>query len=137
MSRYATKDSWNITSMDSPKQIACFIQLDEQELEHIKWGYVPAQMEEKWFAYFDHGWLHLHRSWTGFEMYKAEIVLAGGSYVINSFCTERNTEKYANTNDEVDIQTFCFLRQYLFAKTVTISFYYRHYLRITSGDNRG
>jgi ADP-ribosylglycohydrolase len=66
-------------------------------------------MEEKWFAYFDHGWLHLHRSWTGFEMYKAEIVLTGGSYVINSFCTERNTEKYANTNDEVDIQTFCFL----------------------------
>ena len=109
MSQYATKDSWNITSMDSPKQIAYFLLFDEQEFQRIKVGYIPVQMEEKWFAYFEDGWLHLHRSWTGFEMYKVEIVLADGSYVINSFCTERNPEKYANTNDEVDIQTFCFL----------------------------
>ena len=109
MSQPATKDSWKITSMDSPKQLACFLLFDEQEFQRIKWGYVPAQMEEKWFVYFGDGWLHLHRSWTGFEMYKAEIVLADGSYVINTFCTERNPEKYANTIDEVDIQTFCFL----------------------------
>jgi len=109
MSRYATKDSWNITSMDSPNKIAYFLLFDEQEFQRIKVGYIPVQMEEKWFAYFEDGWLHLHRSWTGFEMYKAEIVLADGSYVINSFCTERNPQKYANTNDEVDIQTFCFL----------------------------
>lgn len=95
--------------MDRPNKIACFLQFDEKEFQHIIIGYIPVQMEEKWFAYFENGWLHFHRSWTGFEMYKAEIVLTGGSYVINSFCTERNTEKYANTNDEVDIQTFCFL----------------------------
>ena len=72
MSRYATKDSWNISSMDQQKQISFFLLLDEYEFDRIRMGYVPAQMEQKWFVYFDEGWLHVHRSWTGYEIYKAE-----------------------------------------------------------------
>lgn len=109
MSQPATKDSWNITYMDSPNKIACFLLFDEKEFQRIIVGYIPVQMEEKWFAYFENGWLHFHRSWTGFEIYKAEIVAFDGSYVINSFWVERNSEKYGNTNDESDIETFCFL----------------------------
>lgn len=109
MTQFATKDSWNITSMDSPKETACFLLFDKYEFERIQWGYIPVQMEEKWFAYFDNNWLHFHRSWTGYEIFKAEIVAVNEAYVINSFWAERNPEKYANTNEEVDIQTFCFL----------------------------
>ena len=62
MSQLATKDSWNITYMDSPNKIACFLLFDEQEFQRIKVGYIPVQMEEKWFAYFEDGWLHLFES---------------------------------------------------------------------------
>ena len=117
MTQFATKDSWNITSMDSPKQIACFLLFDKYEFERIQWGYIPVQMEEKWFAYFDNNWLHFHRSWTGYEIFKAEIVAVNEAYVINSFWAERNSEKYGNTNEEVDIQTFCFLIARLLLQT--------------------
>lgn len=117
MSQPATKDSWNITYMDSPNQITCFLLFDEQEFQRIMMGYIPEQMEEKWFAYFENGWLHFHRSWTGFEIYKAEIVAFDGSYVINSFWVERNSEKYGNTNDESDIDTLCFLIAILLLQT--------------------
>ena len=117
MSQPATKDSWNITYMDSPNKIACFLRFDEKEFQRIIVGYIPVQMEEKWFAYFENGWLHFHRSWTGFEIYKAEIVAFDGSYVINSFWVERNSEKYGNTNDESDIETFYFLVARLLLQT--------------------
>lgn len=117
MSQPATKDLWNITYMDSPNQITCFLLFDEQEFQRIMMGYIPEQMEEKWFAYFENGWLHFHRSWTGFEIYKAEIVAFDGSYVINSFWVERNSEKYGNTNDESDIETFYFLVARLLLQT--------------------
>ena len=117
MSQPATKDSWNITYMDSPNKIACFLRFDEKEFQRIIVGYIPVQMEEKWFAYFENGWLHFHRSWTGFEIYKAEIVAFDGSYVINSFWVERNSEKYGNTNDESDIETLCFLIARLLLQT--------------------
>jgi len=109
MSQIATKDSWNISSMDQQKQISFFLLLDEYEFDRIRMGYVPAQMEQKWFVYFDDGWLHVHRSWTGYEIYKAEIIVTEGSYIINSFWVEQNQEKYSNINDESNIETFCFL----------------------------
>ena len=75
MSQIATKDSWNISSMDQQKQISFFLLFDEYEFDRIRMGYVPAQMEQKWFVYFDDGWLHVHRSWTGYET--SWIVLDG------------------------------------------------------------
>ncbi len=117
MTQPATKDSWNITYMDSPNKIAFFLLINDQEFQRIKLGYIPVQMEEKWFAFFEDGCLHFHRSWTGIEIYKAEIVAIDGSYVINSFWVERNSEKYVNTNDESDIETFCFLIARLLLQT--------------------
>ena len=32
-------------------------------------GYLPESMEDKWFIYYERGWLKFHRSWTGFCIY--------------------------------------------------------------------
>jgi len=36
-----------------------------QEMEHIRRGLVPEQMEDKWFIYWQDDTLFFHRSWTG------------------------------------------------------------------------
>ena len=38
---------------------------NDADAERLREGLIPAAMEDKWFVYFDHGWLYLHRSWTG------------------------------------------------------------------------
>lgn len=35
------------------------------EVDRLKRGFVPVQMEHKWFIYFEGDWLRFHRSWTG------------------------------------------------------------------------
>ena len=33
-------------------------------------GLMPLGLDEGWFAWMDDGWLHIHRSWTGYEIYR-------------------------------------------------------------------
>ena len=63
--------------------------ISEQFLE-LKKGLIPQQMEDKWFIFYEDGWLHFHRSWTGFGNYKAQVVKEEDGYSINEFWAERN-----------------------------------------------
>ena len=40
------------------------------EIERLKVGLIPKVMEDKWFIYYDNHTLNIHRSWTGFHIYK-------------------------------------------------------------------
>jgi len=39
------------------------------EMEQIRMGVVPDQMEDKWFVYYEDDILYFHRSWTGYCIY--------------------------------------------------------------------
>lgn len=47
---------------------------DARAAARIAKGFVPAAMEQKWFAWFDGTVLHLHRSWTGNCIYRVTFV---------------------------------------------------------------
>ncbi len=66
-------------------------------------------MGEKWFIYFENDWLYFHRSWTGIGIYKANVIAIENRYEIREFWVERNPLIYANTDDDSDRKTFCFL----------------------------
>lgn len=36
-------------------------------------GFVPREMEDRWFVYFDDGWLNFHRSWTGAHIFSIRL----------------------------------------------------------------
>ena len=95
--------------IDNPKRIAVALQFTVKQFSKIIKGLIPQQMEDKWFIYYEDGWLYFHRSWTGFGIYKAKLEKVNTGYVINEFWAERNEIKYRNTNDEEDIETFSFL----------------------------
>jgi len=45
----------------------------QSEMDYIRNGVIPGQMEDKWFIYFADDALYFHRSWTGFCIYIARL----------------------------------------------------------------
>lgn len=109
MPEIATRNSWKNIPMDQPKRIEMTLVFDDEEYESLKRGFIPMQMEDKWFIYFEEDWLHFHRSWTGQEVYKAKVEQEEPEYMIKEFWVERNPEKYKNEIDREDMENFYFL----------------------------
>ena len=52
------------------------------EMEKIKFGFVPRDMDDKWFIYYaeDEEILYLHRSWTGFCVFMVKFKEVDGGF---------------------------------------------------------
>lgn len=75
MGKVVTKSDWKV--IDMPKKTISFLinnDLAETEIEKLKEGYIPQEMEDKWFTYFENNKLYLHRSWTGICIYIVEFL---------------------------------------------------------------
>lgn len=109
MDKVATRKTWKNEPIDNPKRIEISLRFTDEQFLKLTRGLIPQQMEDKWFIFYENGWLYFHRSWTGFGHYKAYIVKEEEGYSINEFWAERNQEKYKNKDDNIDIETFTFL----------------------------
>ena len=98
MDRIATKDSWGYYPMKNPKKIPINLIFNEEQYKKIKIGFIPSMMEEKWFVFFEDGWVHWVRSWTGAEWVKAEIKKENDKYIMSEFFLE------AGVSEENDIK---------------------------------
>jgi ADP-ribosyl-[dinitrogen reductase] hydrolase len=67
----ATKDTWNNIPMDNHKHLEIYLEFTESQFNKMKNGLIPEEMEDKWFIYYEKGFLHFHRSWTGHGLFKA------------------------------------------------------------------
>ena len=106
INRTATRALWKTEPIECPRNIIIDIRFTGRQFKLIQKGLVPHQMEDKWFIFFENNMLYMHRSWTGFGMYQAEIVKKGNDYVIHDFSVERKVDKYSNENDETDVEIF-------------------------------
>lgn len=65
------------------------------EMERIRNGLVPVQMEDKWFIYSEDDTLYFHRSWTGYCIYVARFVEVGeGSCRIAEVAVNGDASQY-------------------------------------------
>ena len=77
--------------------------------EQLMLGLVPDQMEDKWFVYFDDGWLRFHRSWTGAFVYALRLDGSpAGVRVVDSW-VNRNQQQYAASDTAYDRKLVQFL----------------------------
>ena len=120
----ATENSWKREAL--PTKIAA---LDysafytDSDAEKMMEGFIPSQMEDKWFIYFHQGWLYFLRSWTCFYIYALRLDGSpAGVRVIDSW-VNRDKVQYQSDNDEYDrklvtflIDTFLLKKQALFPK---------------------
>lgn len=102
----ANKNSWKTIPMDIPHKITISLYLSEKQYLHLIKGFIPKDMDEKWFIYFENGVIHLHRSWTGYEIFNAPIYKVEESYFIPYFIVEKNTKKYNISTDKEALNSF-------------------------------
>ena len=107
--KFATRKDWTILPM--PKQRAQLI-LDRTfsfpEMERIKRGFIPQAMEQKWFIFFERNRLHIHRSWTGFCIYRVQFGRKNSSYVISRAESNRDPKQYCETDDAYDAKVLAY-----------------------------
>ena len=70
------------------------------EMDVLRCGNIPQEMEDKWFWYMEGSTLWAHRSWTGNCIYKIDFK-EDNNHVVT---VNRDPEQYTCTSIEEDIE---------------------------------
>ncbi|MGH1437537.1 MAG: hypothetical protein ACRBG0_24075 [Lewinella sp.] len=89
-----SKKSWSITEEINPSDCILYqleIRLSNMDKECLELGKTPLQMEDKWFSFVENNVIRFFRSWTGIEVFQAEILqIAHDNWVINELRSTKN-----------------------------------------------
>ena len=93
------KSAWKTVEMpDKTEHFTIERSFTSHEIQLIKEGHKPKEMEDKWFMYYEDDKLYIHRSWTGFCIY----IVSGFDGILN-VTVNRDPEQYKETDIESDI----------------------------------
>ncbi len=87
----AVKSDWKTVQM--PAQHEAFVlnrPITREQIQTLRKGHLPRQMEDKWFFYMEGNTLYAHRSWTGICIYVVELSPTGQHQVT----VNRDPEQY-------------------------------------------
>jgi hypothetical protein len=74
------------------------------EIEKIKLGFRPDDMDEKWFIFYEEDRLYIHRSWTGYCIYIVHFEKEGRDSVACEIDVNRNPKQNGVNDDSYDAQ---------------------------------
>ncbi len=99
----AKRNDWKTEPMPSvSKNITLEKVYSQEEFDRIAFGVIPEQMEDKWFIFYEAPWLYLHRSWTGFCIFKVRFEVVAENVKIAEVQVNRDPAQYSNTDDKRD-----------------------------------
>jgi 8-oxo-dGTP diphosphatase len=105
--KQAIRTSWKTEPLPSKHAILTVdCSFTESEMEKVRMGLIPREMENKWFIFFEDDILYMHRSWTGFCMYVAHIAKSDNHYIVTKLLVNRDDTQYKNTDDDLDVEEF-------------------------------
>lgn len=111
------KEDWKTNEL--PADTASWQQqrsLNTAEYEMVKAGFIPRDMDDRWFIYEEDNWLFFHRSWTGNCIYKAKLEQQGDVYVITTVVANRDKTQCTVTDNETDAENLSLLINQLLLK---------------------
>jgi hypothetical protein len=74
----------------------------QEECDRISWGFIPVEMEDKWFVFLEDDELFLHRSWTGYCIYQLRLQRGERGYSVVEAWVNRDPSQYGNVDDGYD-----------------------------------
>jgi hypothetical protein len=74
----------------------------DADAERMMQGFIPKAMEDKWFIYFEDGWLFFHRSWTGALIYALRLDGSPAGVRVIEAWVNRNPDQYKLKDTEFD-----------------------------------
>jgi hypothetical protein len=97
--KQATSSSWQHLPLPDEREPFGFDAFfTDAEAEHLMLGLIPQEMEDKWFAYFEDGWLRFHRSWTGYCIYALRLDGSPSGVRVLESWANRNPQQYTGTD---------------------------------------
>ena len=106
----ATSSSWKRLEPPAEREdLKLEALFSDADAERMMQGCIPKAMEDKWFIYFEDGWLWFHRSWTGAAIYALRLDgSSAGIRVVESW-VNRNPEQYKQNDTEFDRKLVAYL----------------------------
>jgi len=87
--------------INTPKTIAVNWKLDQEAYKRLQLGHLAHEMEDKWNVYMEDDTVHLHRSWTGMELFRFTLQPADNdTYTVSQFEVEQDPERYTETDEQ-------------------------------------
>jgi hypothetical protein len=95
MASPATRASWKTLPCPVLREnLDLSFTFSDADGDRLRLGHVPEDMDDKWFIYFENGWLYFHRSWTGACIFGLCLDgFPGGVRVVESWAS-RDEEHY-------------------------------------------
>jgi hypothetical protein len=106
----AGSTSWKHLPPPSRREDLAFrAEFTHAEAERVMQGLVPERMEDKWFIYFEDGWLRFHRSWTGAFIYALRLEESSAGARVAESWVNRDPDQYRGSDTEYDRRLVRFL----------------------------
>ena len=100
--KVATKKDWKTQEMpEAHEHFKLERKISREELNNLRYGHIPHEMEDKWFSYMAGNTLYAHRSWTGYCIYIIEINEETG---VHDVTVNRDTNQYRCDSINEDIK---------------------------------
>lgn len=100
----AKRDDWKTEPFPAAfKQIVVERSYSQEEFCQITAGLIPEEMDDKWFIFYDAPWLYLHRSWTGFCIFKVCFEPEGERIKVCDVYVNRESTQYKGVDDRQDV----------------------------------
>jgi hypothetical protein len=101
--RPAKRADWRTRPLPKKRTI---IRLDrvcnETEILKIRIGFIPEDMDDKWFIFYEKDKLYFHRSWTGICIYVVKFAEESGRFRMIEAEVNRDSRQYKGTSEEYD-----------------------------------
>jgi hypothetical protein len=111
--KIASRDDWKTEPLPSTsKLISVDLNYSTSEFEKIIIGTIPEEMEDKWFIFYEEPWLYIHRSWTGFCVFKVRFEIFDDRAKIVKVWVNRDPKQYKETEDIRDASLLKILLDY-------------------------
>jgi len=103
--KHITRFDWKVFPLpESFSTIQLNRTYSDEESDLIMAGFLPLEMEDKWFLFFEKDTLFCHRSWTGYCIYQVHFVSEHNSLRATHAEVNRNPEQYTNVDDTEDVE---------------------------------
>jgi hypothetical protein len=103
----ATQESWAGSPMPRRRRrITIERHYDADERERIAAGHVPVSQDDRWFVWVGDDVVHIHRSWSGFEVYRIRLQPSddGAGFDVSDVWVNNDPEQYEGLpHVEVDL----------------------------------
>lgn len=101
----ATRTSWKPEPLPPERELFDLpLLFSDADAERMRKGHIPSDMDDKWFIFFEDGWLFFHRSWTGHCIYAVRLDGSPNGVRVIEAWANRNREQYNSPGTDADRQ---------------------------------